>query len=90
MKHTSTKDRQEIMVSIAHRLIRNAWLKIIARATHGDVWMCDETIVRAIRARYPDIIKNIDLNRKYVNSALRGLAGAFDSSNIIGFYHTTF
>ena len=78
------------MVSTAHRLIRNAWLKISASATHGDVWLCDETIVRAIRARYLDIIKTINLNHKNVNSALRGLAGAFDSSNIIDFYHTIF
>ena len=78
------------MVSTAHRLIRNAWLKISASATHGDVWLCDETIVPVIRARYPDIIKTINLNHKNVNSALGGLAGAFDSSNIIGFYHTMF
>ena len=52
--------------------------------------MCDKTIVRAIRARYLDIIKTINLNHKNVNLALGGLAGAFDSSNIIGFYHTMF
>ena len=50
------------MVSTAHRLIRNAWIKISTSATHGDVWLCDETIVRAIRARYLDIIKTINLN----------------------------
>ena len=78
------------MVSTAHCLIRNAWLKISARATHGDVWLCDKTIVQAIRAHYPDIIKTINLNRKNVNSALGGLSGAFYSSNSIGFYRTTF
>ena len=78
------------MVSSAHRLIRNACLNISASTTHKDVWLCDETIFRVIRARYPDIIKTINLNRKNVNSTLGGLAGALDSSNIIGFYHTTF
>ena len=78
------------MVSTAHRLIHNEWLKNSAIATYGDVWLFDETIVRAIRARYLDIIKTINLNHKNVNLALGGLAGAFDSSNIIGFYHTTF
>ena len=65
------------MVSTAHRIIRNEWLKISASATHGYVWLCDETIGRAIRACYPDIIKTINFNRKNVNSALRGLAVAF-------------
>ena len=78
------------MVSTAHRLICNAWLKISASATHEDVWLCEYTIGRAIRARYPDIIKTINLNCKIFNSALGGLAGAFYNSNIIGFYHTTF
>ena len=78
------------MVSTAHRLIRNPWLKISASATYGDVWLCDETIVRAIRARYPYIIKTINLNCKNVNSALGGLADSFDRSNILSFYHTTF
>ena len=78
------------MVSTAHCLIRNAWLKISASATQGDVCLCDETIVRAISSRYPCIINTINLNHKNDNSALGGPDGAFDSSSIIGFYHTTF
>ena len=78
------------MVSTAHHLIRNTWLKISASATHRDVWVCDETIVPAITSHYPDIIKTINLNRKNVNSALGGLVGSSDSSDIIGFYHATF
>ena len=56
---------------------------------HGDVWLCDETIFRAIRHQITPP-SGIKLDRGAVNCALKPYAGAFDDKNLEGFYHGQF
>mmetsp|Transcript_27617 Transcript_27617/g.58998 ORF Transcript_27617/g.58998 Transcript_27617/m.58998 type:complete len:102 (+) Transcript_27617:259-564(+) len=72
-------------------IIQDAWLKISAASViHQVLWLCDETILRAIKARYTTLPNTVNLNRKAVNAALVPLAGQFNNTNIQGFYHVKF
>ncbi|KAL7525012.1 hypothetical protein ACHAXR_003180, partial [Thalassiosira sp. AJA248-18] len=75
----------------AKSIIQEAWQKISANnPVHQDTWLCDETILRLLQARYTKFPEAITLNRKAVNGALTPLAGPFDKSNLLGFYHADF
>ena len=56
---------------------------------HRDVWLCNETIFRAIRNRLT-LPSGIKLNRGVVNRALKSYDGAFDSKNLERFYYDQF
>ena len=67
------------MVPAKSRLIKEAWIEISAKnPVHRDVWLCDETIFRAIRNRLT-LPSGIKLGCDAVNCALKPFAGAFDN-----------
>ena len=51
-----------------------------------DNWMCDETWVRVITARYPDVINSILFSRATFNRAISTIASQFGTHNALGIF----
>ena len=57
-----------------------------AVAKYQDNWMCDETWVRVISLRYPDVINSISFSREVFNRAISGYAAQCGSPNELGIF----
>ena len=51
-----------------------------------DNWMCDETWVRVITARYPDVINSIGFSRSSFNRVISMLASQCGTQNALGIF----
>ena len=53
---------------------------------YQDNWICDETWVRVISARYPDVIKTIGFSREIFNRAISRHASQCGTQNDMGIF----
>ena len=67
-------------------LVRAAWLEISADVNLRDVWLCDETIHRRIRALHP----TLNTNRTAIDRALVSVAKSKHQLNVLGLFHVSF
>ena len=57
-----------------------------ALAKYQDNWRCDETWVRIVSSRYPEVINSVGFSRKVFNCAISGYAAQCGSPNESGIF----
>ena len=68
-------------------IIRQCYMNLTdAVEKFQDNWMCDETWVRVITARYPDVINSIGFSRSSFNRVISMLASQCGTQNALGIF----
>jgi hypothetical protein len=68
-------------------IIRQCYLNLTdAIEKYQDIWMCDETWVRVISARYPDVINSVGFSCVTFNRAIRRHATQCGTHNALSIF----